>query len=450
MATDRVCLIGAGSSGIATAKVLHERGIPFDCFEKSSGIGGNWRYGNDNGWSSAYRSLHINTSRDKMAYSDFPMPDHYPDFAHHSQILDYFEAYVDHFGFRDTITFRTEVKRVAPRGDGTYDVTVVGPDGAPRTRRYGAVLVANGHHWCPKYPSFPGSFAGKTMHSHHYRTPEVFADKNVLVVGVGNSGCDIACEASRVAARTFLSSRRGAHVIPKYLLGRPLDAWTTPLMSRLPLWFQRLTFSLLLTLARGPQSGYGFPTPPHKLLQEHPTISSELLNLIGHGRIMPKPNVEWLAGDRVRFVDGTEERIDVIVYATGYRVAFPFFEPGFMNPKGNRLPLYLHVAPPDHPNLYFIGLIQPLGAIMPLAELQSEWVADLLEGVSGLPDEAAMRRAVAREERAMNRRYVASERHTMQVDYYPYERALKRARRRGRRYPPAQALRATPSGTVAV
>lgn len=448
----KACIVGAGSSGIACAKILHERGLPFDCFEKGSGIGGNWRYGNDNGLSAAYRSLHINTSKAKMAYSDFPMPEDYPDFPHHSQILAYFEDYVDHFGIRDAITFNTAVLRIEPAGDAAgdecagdpgeqgWDVTVQGPDGVERTERYGAVLVANGHHWCSHRPSFPGQFDGLEIHSHDYKTPDPIRDKRVLVLGVGNSGVDIACEAARFAETTFLSTRRGAHVVPKYILGRPLDEWSSALTSRLPMAIQRVVFRLLLLLARGSQKRYGFPTPDHPFGAEHPTVSNELLNLVGHGRIGVKPNLTERLGDRVRFEDDSEEQVDVIVYATGYDIAFPFLRRELVDSTDNELPLYHRVVRPGLANLYFIGLVQPLGATMPLAEIQGEWVADLLAGDAGLPSRAAMERILCKEREAVRDRYVDSRRHTIQVDFYPYFRTVERERRKGRRRPPRQAL----------
>lgn len=442
MTSEKACIVGAGSSGIACVKVLQERGIPFDCFEMGSDVGGNWRYGNDNRVSSAYRSLHINTSKQKMAYSDFPMPEDFPDFPHHTQVLEYFEDYVEHFDLRRHITFETEVTHVEPAPEGGYAVTVRSRDGRERTERYGAVLVANGHHWCPRWPDFPGDLDGAVLHSHDYKTPEIFDDRRVLVVGVGNSGCDIVCEAARRAERTFLSTRRGAHVVPKYILGKPLDHWNSKATSYLPLWLQRVVFRLLLLVARGRQASYGFPTPDYPFGAEHPTISSDLLSLVGHGRIEVKPDVERLEGDSVRFADGSVEEVDVAVFATGYRVSFPFFDEGFLSAPDNELPLYHRVVHPDHPGLYFIGLIQPLGATMPLAEAQAEWVGDLLAGKAGLPDADEMRRVMEREREDVRERYVDSPRHTMQIDFYPYERTVEKERRAGRRRPPRQALNA--------
>jgi len=182
----RVCVIGAGSSGIAACQVLAARDIPFDCFEKGSEVGGNWRYMNDNGMSSAYRSLFINTSRRRMEYATYPMPDDYPDYPHHTQIARYFDDYVDRFGLRERIRFGTEVTRVEPveGGSGAERWAVTTDDG--RTLRYAAVLVANGHHWDPRWPDFPGNFHGETAHAHGYKTPDGYEDENVLVPGIGN------------------------------------------------------------------------------------------------------------------------------------------------------------------------------------------------------------------------------------------------------------------------
>ncbi|MEX2195001.1 MAG: NAD(P)-binding domain-containing protein [Thermoleophilaceae bacterium] len=430
---ERVCVIGAGSSGIASCQVLNARGIPFDCFEKGSEVGGNWRYMNDNGMSSAYWSLFINTSRDLMAYSTFPMPSEYPDFPHHTQIAHYFDAYVDHFGFREHIRFRTEVTRVEQHAGGGWDVTT--SDG--ETRRYGAVMVANGHHWDARWPGFPGELDGPVVHSHDYKAAEGYEDRNVLVVGFGNSAMDIACETSRVSKMTYLSVRRGAHVLPKYLKGRPVDELNTPFTSRLPLGFQRAVYSRMLRKLQGRMTDYGLPEPDHKLAEAHPTISAEVLNRIVHGRVKPKPDVERLEGDRVRFVDGSVEPIDRIVYCTGYRITFPFFDPDLLDAPENHVDLFRRVVPPRLPGLYFIGLLQPLGAIMPLAEAQSEWVADLLQGRALLPSADRMRAAIRREDERMSKRYVTSARHTIQVDFYDYLRTLARERRRRRGHPVA-------------
>jgi dimethylaniline monooxygenase (N-oxide forming) len=430
----KVCVIGAGSSGIAACQVLNARGVAFECFEKGSQVGGNWRYENDNEMSSAYRSLHINTSRGLMAYRTYPMPDDYPDYPNHFQIARYFDDYVDHFGLREKIRFRSEVKSVVP-ADGEWEVTVEDGDGRTRTERYRAVLVANGHHWDPRWPEppFPGAerFEGEQMHVHHYRESDVLEGRRVLVLGIGNSATDIAVEASRIAERTFLAMRRGAYVMPKYLNGKPTDEAASKLLTLMPLAVQRFVLGRMLGLTAGDMTAYGLPQPDHKLLEAHPTVSAELLSRLGHGDIEVKPNIDRFTGGRtVRFVDGSEEEIDLVVYCTGYKISFPFFDEDLISAEGNRLPLYRRVVSVEHPGLFFIGFIQPLGAIMPLAEAQAEWVADLLGGRGTLPPPAEMRAEIEATEAKMRKRYVASKRHTIQVDFQPYLRELRRERKR--------------------
>jgi cation diffusion facilitator CzcD-associated flavoprotein CzcO len=431
-AADKVCVIGAGSSGIASCQVLGARGIAYDCFEAGSQVGGNWRYLNDNRMSSAYRSLHINTSRGVMEYAAYPMPDDLPDYPNHTQIAAYFDSYVDHFGIRPTITFRTEVTRVEPADTGWSVTTRHRDTGEVSTARYRAVLVANGHHWDPRRPepAFPGSFDGEQTHSHDYKVPDPYAGRRVLVVGIGNSAADIAVETSGVSARTFLTMRRGAYIIPKYFFGRPFDRLAKTPLARAPLWLQRLTLRVLLRVAQGRMTDYGLPEPDHKVLSAHPTISSDLLNRLGHGDITVKADVERLDGDRVWFVDGTVEQIDAIIYCTGYKISFPFLDPEIIAPHDNEIALYRRVVDPDHAGLFFIGLVQPLGAIMPLAEAQSEWVADLLEGKAGMPTVAEARREISRYARRSGSRYVTSKRHTIEVDFLAYLKEIERERRR--------------------
>ena len=422
-------MIGAGSSGIAAARALHEAGIPFDCFEKSDRVGGNWVFGNRNGMSAAYRSLHINTSRGRMEYDGFPMPDDYPDFPHHTQLARYFDEYVDHFGFRDRIRFETGVERAHRRGDGTWEVTLDGGE----THEYDALLVANGHHWDPRWPepAFPGEFDGVQMHSHEYVDNAGLEGKHVVVLGMGNSAMDIAVEASLVAERTMLAARRGVHVIPKYILGKPLDS--RPLPTWVPWAVRQRVGEALHRIAAGDMESYGLPRPEHRLLEAHPTVSSDILSRLAHGEVVPKPNIERLEKGSVRFADGSVERADVIVYCTGYKVTFPFFDESLIAAPGNDLPLFRRVFHASIPGVYFVGLLQPWGAIMPLAEAQGRWIAEHLAGRYALPAPKALRRDIERERRRMFKRYVASKRHTMQVDFDDYLRDLERERRRGRK-----------------
>ena len=430
------CVIGAGGSGLAATKALHARGLSCECFERGSEVGGLWRYDNDNGMSAIYRSLHINTSRDMTAFADFPMPDDYPDFPHHTEMCRYLERYVEAFGFGAAIRFRTTVERVRPEPDGGFTVTVRDASGMESTRRCRHVLVASGHHWLPRMPDFAGSFSGRLLHAHDYRTPEGFAGQRVLVVGMGNSGCDIACDLARAADRTLLSTRRGAHVIPKYLFGLPLDTLCPEVVWRFfPMWAFRRAFAAVVWLNRGGLAAHGLPVPAHRVLQEHPTISTDLPSLVRERRVTMKPDIERLEGDLVRFADGSREPVDVIICATGYRIAFPFLDRTIIAPDDNAVRLYRNVVHPEVPGLSFIGLVQPWGAIFPLAEAQAEWMADLVEGRCTLPDRATMEREIDRDLERMHHRYVTSPRHTIQVDFHAYRATVRRERRRGRRIP---------------
>ncbi|MFL5700990.1 MAG: flavin-containing monooxygenase [Ktedonobacteraceae bacterium] len=428
---NRVCIIGAGSSGITAAKALKEKDIPFDCYEAGEQVGGNWVYENKNGMSSAYKSLFINTSRERMQYSDFPMPDHYPVFPHHTHIAEYFNNYVEHFNVRPHIRFNTKVMAAEPLENGGWEITL--DDGSQH--RYRALMVANGHHWDIRWPEppFEGHFDGSVIHSHYYKVPDTYAGKYVLVVGFGNSAMDIAVETSRVSIMTYLAVRRGFHIIPKYILGRPLDQQAIPAI--IPWAWQRKLFGPIIRLQVGKLTDFGLPEPDHPILHAHPTVSSEILNRIIHGCIKPKPNIQRLDGDGVIFTDGTRERVDCIVYCTGYKVTFPFFRPEVVEASNNDLLLFRRVFHPLYPDLFFIGLLQPLGAIMPLAELQSKWVANYLLGRYALPSPAEMMQDIQREREEVRKRYGNSPRHTMQVDVEPYVKGVLKEMKRGAKRP---------------
>jgi dimethylaniline monooxygenase (N-oxide forming) len=429
MRIPRACIIGAGSSGIAAAKALHERAIPFDCFEKSDRVGGNWVFENKNGMSAAYRDLFINTSRQRMAYSDFPMPESYPDFPHHTHIAAYFDDYVEHFGFRDSIRFETGVEHVERDASGAWQIEL----DSGEQRSYDVLLVANGHHWKPRWPepAFPGSdtFAGEQLHAHSYVENSLFAGKRVVILGMGNSAMDIAVESSYVAERTYLAARSGVWILPKYVFGKPVDQLRND--PRVPFKIRQRIIQQLVRSYSGPPERYGLPKPEHRFGEAHPTISGRILDRIQHGTITPKPNIEALDGEQVRFVDGSSVDADVVVYCTGYQIAFPFFDEQFISAPDNHIELFRRVFHPDVPGVFFIGLLQPLGAIMPIAEAQGAWVGDYLLGDYRLPEQAEMRADIAADQAAMRERYVASKRHTIQVDFDDYLHALARERDAG-------------------
>jgi cation diffusion facilitator CzcD-associated flavoprotein CzcO len=415
------CVIGAGISGLTAGKALGDFGIPYTCFEASDDIGGNWYFGNPNGRSSAYRSLHIDTYRDSVSFRDMPMGEDYPDYPHHERIRAYINEYAEAFGLRDGIRFGTEVKRAERNPEGGWRVTLDDDS----TELFDCLVVGNGHHWDPRYPDFPGSFDGETLHSHHYLSPTEPLDltgKRVLVVGIGNSAVDIVSELSRkgVAEKVFISTRSGAWVMPKYLFGQPIGKLvrTNPY---LPIKVQRWLAKPLPYLASGRMEDFGLPHPNHGFLEAHPTVSSELLLRLGSGDAVAKPNLKELQGDRVEFEDGTVEQVDAILWATGYKITFPFFDPDFLSAPDNRLPLYKRIFKPGIDDLAFLGFAQTVPTLFPFIELQSKVVARYLNGDYALPSEQEMEETIRRDHEKMFGEVLDRPRHTMQVDWYVYE-----------------------------
>ncbi len=422
----KVCIIGAGCSGFTTAKRLKDFGIAYEQFEKSDNIGGNWYHNNPNGMSACYESLHIDTSKFRLAFEDYPVPDDWPDFPHHSQLFQYFNDYVDHFGLRDNISFNTAVEDARRDDDGIWHVTL----SSGETRQYGALVVANGHHWDAKIPTEYGDdFNGIQMHSHSYDSPFAPHDmrgKKVLVVGVGNSAMDIASEVSQrpIAEKCFISARRGVWVLPKYLNGQPADKSVMP--AWMPQAVGRKLGQMVIKKAIGNMQDYGLPKPDHEVLTAHPSVSGEFLTRLGCGDVAVKGGLEKLDGDFVRFADGTREKIDVIIWATGYRISFPFLQQNSLAVDNNKFPLYRRMVKPGWRNLFFVGLAQPLPTLVNLAEQQSKFIANVLAGNYAMPDDAAMEKQIIADEKIYLGHYYDSERHTIQIDFNKYVSDLKK------------------------
>ncbi|HEY7123837.1 MAG TPA: NAD(P)-binding domain-containing protein [Ktedonobacterales bacterium] len=428
--TSKYCIIGAGSSGITAAKNLKQVGIAYDVFEREDDIGGNWYYGKSH--SSVYRSIHLISSRPLTEYTDFPMPSEYPDYPSHAQVLAYFKEYVRHFDLEKDIQFNTEVTRVEP-DEGGWLVTLGNPQTGAQigeTRRYAGVIIANGHNWHPKFPEYPGTFTGKVLHSCEYKTADVLREKRVLVVGAGNSGCDIAVEAAQNAARTFHSVRRGYYYVPKYLFGKPADqVGELSLKLRVPLSVRRAVNTFLLRMVAGTPQKFGLPKPDHKLFETHPIVNSQMLYYVGHGDITPRPDVQELRGERVLFADGSEEPIDVIIYATGFKIVFPFMETALLNWKNNHPSLYLNVFHPEYDNLFVVGLIQPDSGQWGLEDIQAQIVARYLVALKRDPAKAARLRELKKrgqENYGGGVQYKESTRHYVEVEHFSYRHKMQK------------------------
>lgn len=423
----RVCIVGGGSSGLAVAKALQDCGVPFDCLEKESDLGGNWLYGA--AASSVCRSTHLISSRRLTEYEHFPMPASYPDYPHHQLVWRYLDGYAERFGLRDRIEFGVGVRRASPLGAGWRVELDSG-----ETRQYARLVVANGHNWDPRWPDFPGRFNGDILHSSEYKTPEVLSGRRVLVVGGGNSGCDIAVESALNAAQTTISLRRGYHFLPKFLHGTPIDVCGERLLRwRIPLWLRRRVAAAASFVILGHPPWQGLPKPDHRLFETHPIINSQLIYHVGHGDINVRPGISELRGDTVRFDDGSEQAFDVIVYATGFKISFPFFDKASFEWTAGRPHLMLNVFHPDRDDLFFAGLIQPDSGQFGLVGLQGEAIARFLAAAdSGAASAEWLRREKLQRagQRQTRIRYVDTPRHALEVEHFRYRRQLKRLVRR--------------------
>jgi dimethylaniline monooxygenase (N-oxide forming) len=424
-----VCAIGAGMSGLAAIDALLRAGHDVTAYEAGSDIGGMWRYANDSGLSAAYASLSTNTSRKRMQYPSLPLPESVGEFPHRSQMLDYLEAYAAHGELRRHIVCGAPV-RDARAVDGCWEVTVDGRE----PQRFDAVVVAGGHYWDPQLPELPGAFDGLTMHAREYRTPDPFAGKRVVVVGGGQSALDIVAEISTTAEKAILACSHVHHLIPRRAFGRPYDDFDTPAALLVPVALQRAAMRATMIAARATPDRGGLPAPDHRLFEQRwPVVVSPRLDAALRARAFEsRPHVSALAGERVRFADGSEEPVDAIVFATGYRVSFPFLAGDLGRGRGWEFPLYRRVLAPDAPGLAFIGVIEPGPGLFAIVERQSAWLGEVLAGRLRVPGRERMWQAIdAGGERRSRRQFGATGAHTILCNRHAYLRLLARDLRRG-------------------
>jgi hypothetical protein len=425
--TDKVCIIGAGSSGLAAAKTFAERGIPFDCLEREGDIGGLWNEATNTGV--VYESTYLVSSRKYTGFEDYPLPEEYPTYPSHRETLAYLRAYALNFGILDKIELNATVERVERAQDG-WSVQIAGEE---RPRFYRALVIANGHHHVPRMPKIKGKFTGEIMHSRDYRSVKQLADQRVVVVGSGNSGCDIVVDATSVAQRVYLSMRRGTYFVPKFVFGRPMDG-VINFCEHIPMprGFRNRFYTFFHTLMVGRNERYGLPEPEHRIMDTHPTMTTVVPQLAGHGRIGVKPEIVEFAGDKVRFSDGSEVEADLVIFATGYEISIPFIDKKFLFDRDGQPLLYLNVFHPELDDLFAVGLIQANGSIWRLADDQSQLVASYLIAQAGRHERAAwFKKLKSRGHASMVRgTYVKSDRHRLEANYYTYRRELKRHLRR--------------------
>lgn len=377
----RYCIIGAGPAGLAALKAMLDAGHDVDCFEKSDTVGGHWNHD--------YDALHLITSRNVTGYPGFPMPDRWPLFPHRDQMLEYFQLYADTFDLRRRITFGVAVERVEPLetngpvGSAGWSVTT--SDGV--RREYDGVLVANGHLWDQKIPDVPGTFTGKQIHSGSYRNTADIEGRRVLVVGSGNSGCDLAVDAAQQHFDTHIVIRRGHHFQPKMFFGRPRAE--IPFMSEFTFEEQDLITRLMMKVSVGTAEDYpGMPVPDHHTLAEGPPVVNDLLLYwIQHGRITVRPGIERFDGRTVHFTDGTSGDFDTILWATGFHASLPFIDDDLLS-KQDGVPLRVGgaVVPLNLEKLYLIGMIGARGPQPPIYPIQADIAVRMIALHESSPD----------------------------------------------------------------
>jgi cation diffusion facilitator CzcD-associated flavoprotein CzcO len=363
----RYCIIGAGYAGNGVAKAFSDAGLPYDHLEATDHVGGNWAHG-------VYDSTHIISSRDSTQYEGFPMPPEFPDFPSRDQVCAYLNAFVDHFGLRENIEFGAEVVRVEPldrTGMAGWRVELAGGE----VRHYTGVVVCNGHHWKGFVPEYPGEFTGQELHSKEYFRPADVTGDRVLVVGAGNSACDVAVELAGVLGGCDISMRRGNWFFPKTMFGIPTAEFDR---SWVPTFAQRAFAGAYIRMRFGPWSRYGLPEPDYRPFDKHPIVNEQALYYLRHGRLVRRPGIERLDGSTVHFTDGTASEYDAIVWATGFEISFPFLDESLFEWREGVPARTAGMLPPGMANLYIFGLSQPRGGAGPLITRGSALLAQMV------------------------------------------------------------------------
>lgn len=421
----RIAVIGAGASGICSAKYMLEAGFDVQVFEIGSQIGGLWVYQNDNGRSSAYECLHINSEKRNTQFSDFPFPKEIQYFPDHKDMARYLRSYADHFEVTPRIRFHSRVTSVRPckdaQGATRWRVEVEGQD----STEFDSVIVCTGHLTVPISPDWADSFTGQYLHSHYYRTPAPFLGKRVLVVGTGNSGCDITADLCVYASRTVMSARSPELIVPKLFLGVPVTQITGRFERRwLPPAVPQFIRKWITRIVHGRMEDWGFRTPTGPT---HPTSHATLINHIAYNRVKVRPGISKVNGQTVHFTDGSSEEFDAIIGATGYEIDYKFVTAEMLPLVDGRADLFKRIVPIDFPGLYYVGLFNTLGSSnLRMFEVQSRWIRTIEKGDGLLPDRAEMLRDIKARNAYIAQKFPAGRRHAVEIEPIFYTRELER------------------------
>ncbi|KAF6816643.1 dimethylaniline monooxygenase [Colletotrichum sojae] len=430
----RVAIIGAGTSGLTAIKELVAAGIEVQCFESASKLGGQWLYEPNptpESHSSIYRGLVVNSCRDSSCFSDFPIdPARYPIFYPHDLHLRYIGEWAAHFDLEKHVRFGVSVVGCAPRKEGGWEVRVRSHDEKAEEEeevlQFDAVICGSGLSRRPKVPEFPGreAFEGEVLHSHFYRTPTPFDGKKVVIVGLGSTAVDLACEIGPLAKELHVVNKRGAWIIPRFLLGKPAEAWNSRSSATwIPFSVQAFLYDKILAHALGPPPAV--LKPDHKIMEQNPSVRGDFVEKLQSGVFsLHRANVSSFTASGVALDDGTNIDADVVILCTGYHHAdLPYLPPGALAARDAPAPhvdLYKSVVPPRIKDLFVMGQVEVAGPAIPIIEAQARYVTAILTGKLQLPGEEAMMRDIADFRAWQGRHFVNSERHTMTVEYNPY------------------------------
>ena len=377
-ARDRYALIGAGPMGLATAKLLLQHGIAFQGFELHDSVGGLWDI--DGPRSTMYETAHLISSKRMTEFADFPMRDDVADYPSHREMKRYFEDFARHFDLHRHYRFGAEVLSCTPLGGPHDGWRITWRDGqSEQSADFAGLLIANGTLSTPNMPSFKGAFSGEMIHSAQYRHASQFDGKRVLVIGAGNSGCDIAVDAIHHGLSCDLSMRRGYYFVPKYIFGKPAD--TLGGAIRLPMPLKRILDGAILRMFVGEPQKYGFPKPDYQLYESHPIVNSLVLYHAGHGDIRVRPDVDRFDGPTVHFTDGSQSDYDMILTATGYKLDYPFIDKAHLNWQGDAPHLYLNAMHPQRDDLFVLGMVEASGLGWQGRHEQAEMVVRYIKGL---------------------------------------------------------------------
>ncbi|WP_430691555.1 flavin-containing monooxygenase [Mesorhizobium vachelliae] len=360
-----VVIVGAGPAGLAVAACLKQAGQDFIILEKANEVAPSWRR--------HYRRLHLHTVKSLSSLPFVPFPKNHPRYVPREKVVAYLDAYAERFGLEPR--FGVTVKSIRREGDRLQVQTDAGRFNARK------IVVATGNNAEPVTPAFPGieAFKGKLLHSAAYTEATPYVSKDVLVIGMGNTGAEIALDLAESGAHPTISVRKGVHIVPRQLFGVPIQMVgiaSRPMPQALNDWM----FPKILDLALGRLEKYGIVRPKQGILQgidagRIPVIDVGTVAAIKQGRIGIAPDIASFTGDGVKFADGAEKKFDAAIFATGYRPSYDAFLPAELSPDKSGVNTRATEL-----GVYLVGFYNPVTGLLREIGIEAQAVAKDIAG----------------------------------------------------------------------